>query len=139
MQTHTHDTYTCTHTHARRTGHNVEAAFVKTAEKIYDNIMRGIYDPNNDVRACGWVWVFVVVGVGGSVGGRPYTWLCVGMNALRTQVACRCVARATPHACVCVCACACACLQTHGIKVGMTGAGQGGGPAKAQGQGSGCC
>lgn len=32
-----------------RTGENVNQAFVRTAEKIYDHIKKGIYDPNNDV------------------------------------------------------------------------------------------
>jgi len=33
-----------------RTGHQVDAAFTKTADKIYDNIMRGVYDVTNEVR-----------------------------------------------------------------------------------------
>lgn len=28
---------------------NVETAFIKTAAKIYDNILSGIYDPTNEV------------------------------------------------------------------------------------------
>lgn len=28
----------------------MQAAFSKTAEKIYENILQGVYDPNNDVR-----------------------------------------------------------------------------------------
>ena len=61
-----------------RTGNNVEAAFTKTAEKIYDNILRGIYDPNNDVRTtwgwagcfCGWWWGERLVEVRASTGRR---------------------------------------------------------------------
>jgi hypothetical protein len=29
---------------------NVEEAFIKTAEKIYDNIQSGVYDVTNEVR-----------------------------------------------------------------------------------------
>lgn len=29
---------------------NVETAFIKTAAKIYDNILSGVYDPTNEVR-----------------------------------------------------------------------------------------
>lgn len=42
-----------------RTGENVNLAFVKTAEKIYDHIKKGIYDPNNDVRAPHGGWASV--------------------------------------------------------------------------------
>ena len=31
-----------------KTAANVEAAFVKTAEKIYENIQTGVYDVNNE-------------------------------------------------------------------------------------------
>ncbi|CAM9460348.1 unnamed protein product [Phaeothamnion confervicola] len=31
-----------------KTAANVEAAFIKTAEKIYDNILSGVYDPTNE-------------------------------------------------------------------------------------------
>ena len=30
---------------------NVETAFIKTAAKIYDNILSGVYDPTNEVWA----------------------------------------------------------------------------------------
>lgn len=30
---------------------NVETAFIKTAAKIYDNILSGVYDPTNEVCA----------------------------------------------------------------------------------------
>lgn len=29
---------------------NVETAFIKTAAKIYDNILSGVYDPTNEVK-----------------------------------------------------------------------------------------
>ncbi len=52
--------------------HTAQAAFSKTAEKIYENILQGVYDPNNDVsaymsvspqqrRECLWMdeWMYV--------------------------------------------------------------------------------
>lgn len=74
-----------------RTGENVNLAFVKTAEKIYDHIKKGIYDPNNDVRAphggcgfsergtrgglslavCLWVWLVQNHGIKVGLTGQP--------------------------------------------------------------------
>ncbi|CAM9498928.1 unnamed protein product [Choristocarpus tenellus] len=33
-----------------KTAANVESAFIKTAARIYENIISGVYDPTNEVR-----------------------------------------------------------------------------------------
>ena len=38
-----------------KTAANVEAAFVQTADRIYKNIQSGLYDVENEVRACACV------------------------------------------------------------------------------------
>lgn len=49
-----------------------KAAFNKTAEQIYANILQGVYDPGNDVRAfslcvstcaCAWMGAMLVPGL----------------------------------------------------------------------------
>ncbi|CAM9925973.1 unnamed protein product [Heterosigma akashiwo] len=48
-----------------KTAQNVEDAFIKTAEKIYENILSGVYDIQSESSG-------IKVGMSGGQGGNPY-------------------------------------------------------------------
>jgi Ras-related protein Rab-2A len=42
-----------------KTAANVEDAFMNTAQKIYNNIQSGVYDPANEVRQINFVFTYI--------------------------------------------------------------------------------